>query len=121
MAHSVGAAEERRSRIVASAHCRFLLRFLGRLDENAIHARRQEASEKRQGTKSREVWHPTVHFLSEFTTPQIRRGSPSHYNCLLLPPLPQITLPRSGYRRSDLVWHRADLQPACTRQVAPGG
>src|SRR5215467_13657676 len=60
MAHSVGAAEERRSRIVASAHCRFLLRFLGRLDENAIHARRQEASEKRQGTKSREVWHPTV-------------------------------------------------------------
>src|SRR5215831_14731454 len=60
MAHSVGAAEERRSRIVASAHCRFLLRFLGRLDENAIHAWRQEASEKRQGTKSREVWHPTV-------------------------------------------------------------
>src|SRR5215470_19689637 len=37
-----------------------VLRFLGRLDENAIHARRQEASEKRQGTKSREVWHPTV-------------------------------------------------------------
>src|SRR5215471_10505633 len=40
--------------------CLKLLRFLGRLDENAIHARRQEASEKRQGTKSREVWHPTV-------------------------------------------------------------
>jgi len=32
-----------------------LLRFLGRLDENAILARRQEASEKRQGTKSREA------------------------------------------------------------------
>ena len=37
-----------------------LLRFLGRLHEEAIHARQQEASEKRQGTKSREVWHPTV-------------------------------------------------------------
>src|SRR5262249_3462651 len=37
-----------------------LLRFLGRLDEDANHARQQEASEKRQGTKSREVWHPTV-------------------------------------------------------------
>jgi hypothetical protein len=37
-----------------------LLRFLGRLHEDAIHARQQEASEKRQGTKSREVWHPTV-------------------------------------------------------------
>src|SRR5215470_15882283 len=45
---------------VALTACPFLLRFLGRLDENAIHARRQEASEKRQGTKSREVWHPTV-------------------------------------------------------------
>jgi hypothetical protein len=37
-----------------------VLRFLGRLDEDVIHARQQEASEKRQGTKSREVWHPTV-------------------------------------------------------------
>src|SRR5262245_62399618 len=25
-----------------------------------FHARQQKASEKRQGTKSREVWHPTV-------------------------------------------------------------
>jgi len=32
-----------------------LLRFLGRLHDDAIHAQQQEASEKRQGTKSREV------------------------------------------------------------------
>src|SRR5262250_1668115 len=43
-----------------SSPCLDVLRFLGRLHEDAIHARRQEASEKRQGTKSREVWHPTV-------------------------------------------------------------
>src|SRR5215469_558652 len=33
----------------------FLCRFLGRLDDAAIHARRRQASEKRQGTKSRLV------------------------------------------------------------------
>ena len=32
-----------------------LLRFLGRLHDDAIHAQQQAASEKRQGTKSREV------------------------------------------------------------------
>jgi len=37
-----------------------LLRFLGRLHEDAIHAQQQEASEKHQGKKSRDVWHPTV-------------------------------------------------------------
>jgi hypothetical protein len=40
--------------------CRFVIglllcRFLGRLDKVAIRARRREASEKRQGTKSRNV------------------------------------------------------------------
>src|SRR5215831_12052097 len=39
-------------------------------------------------------------FLSEFTTLRSGGGSPSHYNCLLLPPLPQITLPRSPQRFS---------------------
>ena len=34
---------------------RQLCRFLGRLDDAPIHALRREASEKRQGTKSREV------------------------------------------------------------------
>src|SRR5256885_16920581 len=33
----------------------FLCRFLGRLHEVAIHVRRRQASEKRQGTKSRLV------------------------------------------------------------------
>ena len=29
---------------------------------------------------------------------------------LLLPPLPRVTIPRSGYRPSDLVlWHMADI------------
>jgi hypothetical protein len=32
-----------------------LCRFLGRLDDEPLHARRREASEKRQGTKSRLV------------------------------------------------------------------
>jgi hypothetical protein len=36
------------------------LRFLGRLHDDPIHAHQQEASEKRQGTKSRAVEHPTV-------------------------------------------------------------
>jgi len=31
----------------------FMCRFLGRLHDAAIHARRRQASEKRQGTKSR--------------------------------------------------------------------
>jgi hypothetical protein len=33
----------------------FLCRFLGRLHDVAIHVRRRQASEKRQGTKSRLV------------------------------------------------------------------
>jgi len=33
----------------------FLCRFLGRRDDEAIHALWRPASEKRQGTKSREV------------------------------------------------------------------
>jgi hypothetical protein len=37
-----------------------MLRFLGRLHDEAIHVHQQEASEKRQGTKSRAVGHPTV-------------------------------------------------------------
>jgi hypothetical protein len=35
------------------SECRLLCRFLGRLHDAAIHARRRQASEKRQGTKSR--------------------------------------------------------------------
>ena len=34
---------------------RLVCRFLGRLDDEAIPALRRQASEKRQGTKSREV------------------------------------------------------------------
>ena len=34
-----------------------LCRFLGRLDDAPVHALGREASEKRQGTKSREVGH----------------------------------------------------------------
>src|SRR5262249_29632729 len=37
-----------------------LSRVLGRLHDDAIHAQQQEASKKRQGTKSREVGHPTL-------------------------------------------------------------
>jgi hypothetical protein len=33
----------------------FVCRFLGRLDDESIHVHRREASEKRQGTKSRLV------------------------------------------------------------------
>ena len=37
------------------SRCPLVLRFLGRLHDDAIHAQQQAASEKRQGTKSREV------------------------------------------------------------------
>ena len=39
----------------AAGQCRLLCRFLGRLHDVAIHVRRRQASEKRQGTKSRLV------------------------------------------------------------------
>ncbi len=37
-----------------------LVQVFGRRHDEAIHALRRPASEKRQGTKSREVWHPAV-------------------------------------------------------------
>ena len=41
---------------------------------------------------------------------------------LLIPALPQVTLPRSGYRGSDLVrWHRADDFGAAAKLSAVGG
>jgi len=36
------------------------VQVLGRLHDQAIHAHQRQASEKRQGTKSREVGHPPV-------------------------------------------------------------
>src|SRR5258708_7607591 len=36
------------------------VQVFGRRHDEAIHALRRPASEKRQGTKSREVWHPAV-------------------------------------------------------------
>src|SRR5262245_26884974 len=39
----------------ASPPCPLLCRFLGRLHDESLHTRRREASEKRQGTKSRLV------------------------------------------------------------------
>ena len=38
-----------------AVECPVVCRFLGRLDDEAIPALRRQASEKRQGTKSREV------------------------------------------------------------------
>ena len=38
----------------------FLCRFPGRLDDDGSHDRQQQASGKRQGTKSREIVHPTL-------------------------------------------------------------
>src|SRR5882672_3282882 len=37
-----------------------VVQVFGRRHDEAIHALRRPASEKRQGTKSREVWHPAV-------------------------------------------------------------
>jgi len=42
-----------RERIMLRCMSLHVLRFLGRLHDEAIHAQQQEASEKRQGTKSR--------------------------------------------------------------------
>jgi hypothetical protein len=36
------------------------VKVLGRLDDDVIHAHRRQASEKRQGTKSREIGRPTL-------------------------------------------------------------
>src|SRR5215471_7976679 len=51
MHHSQGATETS----LFPVDGRFLCRFLGRLHDAAIHARRRQASEKRQGKKSRLV------------------------------------------------------------------
>jgi hypothetical protein len=45
---------------IAPECCLLLCRFLGRLDDESIHALRRQASEKRQGTKSRESWAPAA-------------------------------------------------------------
>src|SRR5947208_16812330 len=44
-----------RKALDAGGECQLLCRFLGRLDDGSIHTLRRQASEKRQGTKSREV------------------------------------------------------------------
>src|SRR5215831_11121013 len=58
-------------------------------------------------------------FLSEVHYASDQEGAPRPVTSyLLLPPLPQVTLPRSGYRGSDFVqWHRAGVPTlTCSRQ-----
>src|SRR5262249_30986885 len=58
-----------------------------------------------------------------FTTPQIRRGLPIPLpEIFVLPPLPHVTLPRSGYRSSDLVqWHKAGIFGTAAKLSLIGG
>src|SRR5215472_15891447 len=60
-------------------------------------------------------------FLSEVHYASDQEGAPRPVTSyLLLPPLPQVTLPRSGYRGSDFVpWHKADyFGSAATRHLS---
>src|SRR2546423_15522120 len=54
---SLDGTDSGRSALTAGtrAHVQVMCRFLGRLHDVAIHVRRRQASEKRQGTKSRLV------------------------------------------------------------------
>src|SRR5450432_2061040 len=46
--------------LFAAMHESGCVQVFGCRHDEAIHALRRPASEKRQGTKSREVWHPAV-------------------------------------------------------------
>src|SRR5262245_23771316 len=74
-----------------------LSRFLGRLHDDAIHAQQQEASKKRQGTKSREVGHPTVRrrfACARLSRPYLPGSCPDF----------SATLTTTAFDRSSLRW-----------------